>query len=262
MLLDVKRFGRLARDLLARDDVDESLTYREFLADAKFSEYFIAHYAIPVVSCVWSSGHEDALGYPARYLFTFLEHHGFLSVKGSPQWFTVKGGSQTYVQAAADAIGDVRVSSPVTSVLREDDTVHITLADGTSEMFDAVVVATHPAQALAILDDATPDEKRVLGAFEYTPNQVTLHSDDRHLPNAPLARSAWNYRVSGCDPRTSTSSVNVSSRTPSRSAAACMRTTSRTVAVLVATRCAAAYRSWTAASWLPSDGVITSGSTT
>ena len=39
--------------------------------------------------------------YPARYLFVFLEHHGMLSVFGSPTWRTVVGGSATYVEAIA-----------------------------------------------------------------------------------------------------------------------------------------------------------------
>ncbi len=38
---------------------------------------------------------EQALKYPARYLFVFLEHHGMLSVFNSPTWRTVVGGSAT-----------------------------------------------------------------------------------------------------------------------------------------------------------------------
>ena len=51
----------------------------------------------PVVSAVWSCDPTTALAYPARYLFTFLDHHGMLGVKGSPQWKTVTGGSRSYV---------------------------------------------------------------------------------------------------------------------------------------------------------------------
>ena len=57
----------------------------------------------PLVAAVWSCPPGDALRYPARYLFVFLQHHGMLSVFGSPTWRTVVGGSATYVEAIADA---------------------------------------------------------------------------------------------------------------------------------------------------------------
>ncbi|MCL3818372.1 NAD(P)/FAD-dependent oxidoreductase [Aeromicrobium wangtongii] len=208
MLLDVKRFGRLANELLdAVESPSDPLTYGDFLKDHGFSEYFVSHYAIPVVSCVWSSGHDTALEYPARYLFEFLKHHGFLSIKGSPQWFTVVGGSATYVDKVRDAIGDVRVSSAVRSVTRRAEGVELTLVDGTVHRADAVVIATHADDALALLSDPSDDERAVLGAFQYSDNEVLLHRDDNQLPVAPAARSAWNYRMDDCTTRSDRSTV-------------------------------------------------------
>ena len=94
MLVQVRRFHRHAVAFLARTDDSDQTTYGDFLRSEGFSEHFITHYAVPVVSCVWSSGQDTALLYPARYLFRFLDHHGMLTVTGSPQWFTVVGGSR------------------------------------------------------------------------------------------------------------------------------------------------------------------------
>ena len=57
----------------------------------------------PLVAAVWSCDPDVALDYPARYLFTFLEHHGMLGVFGSPTWRTVTGGSHEYVRRLAAA---------------------------------------------------------------------------------------------------------------------------------------------------------------
>jgi predicted NAD/FAD-binding protein len=57
------------------------------------------------------------------------------------------------------------------------------------------VIATHADEALALLEDPTPDERRVLGAFSYTTNEATLHTDSRYLPRAPRAHASWNYRL-------------------------------------------------------------------
>jgi predicted NAD/FAD-binding protein len=208
LLTSIKRYQRLALSLLEQEESDDDpQTYGDFLRQHGFSDHFIAHYAIPVVSCVWSSGQETALGYPARYLFAFLKHHGFLSISGSPQWFTVRGGSQSYVRRVTDAIGDVRASTPIRAVSRKPDGVELLDASGTVHRADAVVIATHADDALALLTDATDDERRVLGAFAYSRNETVLHRDGSLLPEAAPARSSWNYRMDTCDSRLDTAAV-------------------------------------------------------
>lgn len=198
LLIDVTRFQRAAREHL--DSGDEEQTYGEFLEEHRFGRHFTAHYAVPVVACVWSTGLADVLDYPARYLFEFLNHHGFLTVKDSPTWFTVVGGSARYVEALASRLGDVRRDSEVTAIARDDEGVTITTPAG-DERFDAVVVATHSDEALRLLTDATPDEKSVLGPIGYASNRTVLHRDASHLPEPQRARASWNYRMTACDAR-------------------------------------------------------------
>ena len=123
MLWQVKRFHRRASAFLLATDDENLTTYGEFLEREGFSAYFIAHYAVPVVSCVWSAGREAALVYPARYLFRFLDHHGLLRVGGSPRWYTVAGGSRIYVERLAGLLPDVRAAHAVTDVTRREDGV-------------------------------------------------------------------------------------------------------------------------------------------
>ncbi|MGY3320734.1 NAD(P)/FAD-dependent oxidoreductase [Arthrobacter sp. TE12232] len=218
MLLEVTRFHRRARALLAEPatpagpgaaGTGHELTLGEFLAREKFSSYFISHFMTPVVSAVWSCDPTTALAYPARYLFTFLGHHGLLGVKGSPQWRTVTGGSRSYVDKVAGTLPDIRLSSPVTSVQRHAGGVGVTYApsadstggDTITETFDAVVIATHPAQALRMLSDASAAEKDALGGMPYSVNQTIFHRDAAVLPASPNAQASWNYRLPSCDAR-------------------------------------------------------------
>jgi predicted NAD/FAD-binding protein len=194
MLAQVPRFHRRART------TDPEPTLGRFLATGRYSPYFVQHFVIPLVSAVWSCGPHEVMEYPARYLFTFLAHHGYLSVTGSPTWRTVVGGSRRYVEAAAKNLHAVRTATPVRSVHRlargaavRDD------ADQLAE-FDAVVIATHADQALRLLTDATVMERSTLGAFGYSSNATVLHTDDRILPRRRGAQASWNYLLPACAP--------------------------------------------------------------
>ncbi|WP_134324183.1 NAD(P)/FAD-dependent oxidoreductase [Cumulibacter soli] len=198
LLSQVPRFHRDARRLLASArPEDRELTWGEFLTRRRYGAYFVQHFAIPLVACVWSCGHDDAFAYPARHLFQFLEHHGMLQITGSPTWRTVVGGSHSYVSRIVAQLSDVRVDCPVTAVQRHDDGVDVRTPVGV-ERFDRVVVATHAEQAAELLADATPQEKDDLTAIGYSSNETWLHRDESVLPETPRARASWNYRLSSC----------------------------------------------------------------
>jgi uncharacterized protein len=180
------------------DSVDGP-TLGDFLREGGFSQYFITHFAVPLVAAVWSCPQGTALGYPAAYLFAFLANHGMLSITGSPQWRTVTGGSRRYVELIAAELAQVRLSSPVSSVRRHPGGVQVRDTAGALFDFDAVVIATHPDQALRLLDPPTEAERSVLGAFRYTPNQAVLHTDARLLPPQGSVRASWNYTLNCLD---------------------------------------------------------------
>ncbi|MEV6973742.1 FAD-dependent oxidoreductase [Kitasatospora sp. NPDC093806] len=197
MLAEVPRFHRRARALLADPGAGDP-GLREFLAREGFGRYFVGHYMTPVVAAVWSCAPDLAGDYPARYLFAFLANHGMLSVTGSPTWKTVVGGSRTYVDRIAERLPEVRRGAPVRAVRRHPDGVTVETADHRPTEVDAVVVATHADQALALLADPSTAEREVLGAFRYSRNPTVLHRDASLLPRAARARGSWNYRMPTC----------------------------------------------------------------
>jgi len=191
MLAEVKRFHAAATRLLQTDA--DGATLGAFLDRHGFSSYFVDHFMTPLVAAVWSCPPGEAMRYPARYLFMFLEHHGMLSVFGSPTWRTVVGGSANYVEAVLNRVDEVRAGDPVTSVRRVADGVQITAA--ATRVFDAAVVATHPDQALLMLAEPTAAERAVLGSIPYCTNHAQLHTDETVLPRHCRARASWNYLV-------------------------------------------------------------------
>lgn len=198
MLVQVGRFNAAAKRYLAEAPADDLTTLGEFLRARRFSDYFVRHYAIAVVSCVWSAGNVDALAYPARYLFEFLDHHGLLDITGRDSWATVVGGSGAYVGAVQSRLDDVHLGVPVRAITRKPDGVEVQDDADQMRTYDRIVLATHADVALRLLTDVSDDERDVLGAFAYSSNETLLHTDDRVLPTARLARASWNYKMRSC----------------------------------------------------------------
>lgn len=193
MLAEITRFHRAAAALLASTASTDTL--REFLTRHAFSAYFVEHFMTPLVAAVWSCPPATALDYPARYLFVFLEHHGMLTVFGSPTWRTVVGGAVSYVNAIARRLDEIRLGVRVHGVQRLPSGVCIRADGAAPREFDAAVIATHSDQALEILDRPTTAERLVLGAIGYSTNHAQLHTDESVLPRHRRARASWNYLV-------------------------------------------------------------------
>lgn len=194
MIADILRFNGNARELLSSRD--DSLTLAEYLRRGRYSSAFTGRYIVPMGRAIWSATEEAMLGFPAHFFVDFFDRHGFLNVNDRPTWRTIRGGSREYARRlVAPFRHRIRVSTPVAGVRRQPDGVALRTARGEVEHFDHVFFACHSDQALAILEDPSPREVELLGAFPYQRNEAVLHTDPRMLPSEPLARAAWNYHL-------------------------------------------------------------------
>jgi predicted NAD/FAD-binding protein len=115
---------------------------------------------------------------------------------GRFRWRTVSGGSSAYVDAIRERLGgSLRLGLGVRSIRRHADGVELRTDDGELRRYDEVVIATHADEALALLEDASDEERRSLGGFEYAVNHTVLHTDSSFLPRAQRAQASWNYRT-------------------------------------------------------------------
>jgi uncharacterized protein len=186
---------------------DESQSLAEYVDAHGYSQRFRRHFLVPLTSALWSTAPGRALEFPAAYAIRFFANHGMLG-RGRFRWRTVTGGSRRYVDAIAEQLGGrLQLARGVRSVRRGPDGVELRVGDGV-ERFDQVVLATHADQALALLEDPSADERRVLGGFAYTTNEAILHTDSGFLPRARAARASWNYRLGDGDRPTITYHLN------------------------------------------------------
>jgi predicted NAD/FAD-binding protein len=199
LLADIPRFNRAARGFLARPEGDHrNLTLGQFLEHGRYSESFVRHFILPLGGAIWSAPLGELRLFPALSFLRFFANHGWLSLTDAPKWWTVEGGSRSYVDAIARGLpGEVHLSRPVEAVRRTEGGVTVS-SHGREWRFDRVVIATHADQALRLLADPSDDERRRLGAFRYSRNRAVLHADRSALPRATAAWASWNSDLRDC----------------------------------------------------------------
>ncbi len=198
MLADIIRFNRLATAIAEREaEAELREPIGDFLDRHGFGAAFRDWYFLPMIGCIWSCPTDQMLRFPIATMIRFCRNHGLIQVTDRPQWYTVRGGSREYVTRVLREISDARPGTPVRSVRRQppgDGSAGVLVAtDSGTERFDEVVLACHSDQALALLADATPAERSVLGGIRYHPNDAVLHTDSAVLPRSRRAWAAWNY---------------------------------------------------------------------
>jgi predicted NAD/FAD-binding protein len=191
MLGEAVRFNREATQA-----VDE--TVDEFLLARSFSPRFLRHYLQPLLAAIWSSDLSGVGSMPMAFVARFFENHGFLRFTDLIPWRVVKGGSSAYVDALVRVVAgaaELRLGAHLVSVRRTGEQVWVRAEGAEAEPFDQVIFATHSDQALELLEDASADERDVLGSIGFAPNDVLLHLDTSVLPRRRGAWASWNYAI-------------------------------------------------------------------
>ena len=194
MIRDILRFNGEALTSLPFED--EGQTVGGYLAKHGYSREFMNDYLVPMAAAIWSAEPVAIQDMPLQFLVRFFDNHGLLQLKDRPIWRVIKGGSREYVNKLVAGHRDrIRLETPVKAVVRHATGVEIVTERHGREWYDAVFLACHSDQALALLDQPTIVEQDVLGAIRYQDNEAVLHTDASVLPKRRRAWAAWNYHI-------------------------------------------------------------------
>ena len=192
MIQDIFRFNKEATKyfLAHKEEAPDQMTLEEYLEKNNYSKEFTEHYIMPMGAAIWSASREEMKKFPLHFFVRFFHHHGMLTVDDRPKWRVLKGGSKSYIpKITANFSENIHLNHPITSVRRTNEKVIL----NESLEFDQVIFACHANQAMKILKDPTEEEKNIVGAFSYRPNDVILHTDTSVLPKSKLGHASWNY---------------------------------------------------------------------
>ena len=194
LLWEMARFNRLAVRFYHRKDVDLNLTIEEWLNQHGFSDAFSSGYVVPMGAAVWSCSQQELMKFPALAFFRFWYNHGLLKMFRRPEWRTVAGGSNSYLDVFETKFsGKIEVGVNISGIQSNEKGVKVRFKGQPERFFDRVVVSTHADTALSLLSEPTADQGRLLGAWRYSNNEVFLHMDDRVMPPLKSLWCSWNY---------------------------------------------------------------------
>jgi predicted NAD/FAD-binding protein len=191
MLADVIRFNRQAQSYIDRDD---DVTLGTCLQELKMGDWFKRYYLLAMGAAIWSCPLDTVLQFPAKTFLRFFKNHGLLNLVRRPQWFTVSGGSREYITRLTESFRDkIKLNSAIQSVYKKNNKWCVVTHDGEEALFDNVIFACHADEAMAMLKDATEQQRQVIGAFNYQRNEIIVHSDVSFMPHQRRCWSSWVY---------------------------------------------------------------------
>lgn len=208
MIFDIIRFNQFALDLLQSHNTRGEQSLSEYLKSEGYSEAFKDDYLIPMTAAVWStSPDKTSLEFPVLTLVRFMWNHHLLSTLAArPNWLTIKGGSQRYIDAIVKSSDATKhffhTKSPVVGLDRKqqngEPTVDLIYRDSTTgeqevSTFDHVIMACHGDDILPLLIKPSKKEESILSAFQTSENVAYLHSDLSLMPKRRPVWTAWNY---------------------------------------------------------------------
>jgi predicted NAD/FAD-binding protein len=198
MVAEIPRFFRAAQALVAGGALDDrpAGTLGQWLAREGFSQGFVERHLLPMAAAIWSAPAAEILDFPLPAFLRFFRNHGLLQARDRPQWRTVSGGSRQYVARVLRALGPraLRLSQAVRRLEARAGGWSVIGPGGHRESADAVVLACHADQSLAILGAAADARERaLLGSIRYSDNRAVLHGDAGLMPRRRRVWSSWNY---------------------------------------------------------------------
>jgi predicted NAD/FAD-binding protein len=189
---EILRFNPLGRAFLENPNQDTTLA--KFLDQHRFSRNFRQAYLLPMAGSVWSMTLNEMEDFPALALLQFFHNHGMLGVTTQRPWRTIPGGTSRYLEPITRPFRERIQTGVEVRVRRTKQGATVQVLGEEPQAFDQIIFASRAPQVLQSLEDATPLEKEILGAFSSSVNPTWLHEDISILPKHRRGWASWNYR--------------------------------------------------------------------
>lgn len=167
-------------------DLEQSETLGQFVQSHGYCQFFQEAYLFPICGWMWSCPSQRVLGFSASSVLSFFRKHNLLQLFSRTQPLIVNGRSQSYFNKVREDLESrscrIKTNCHVKSISSFDRGYRVLEVDGSEEMYDRIIVGIHALDALKLLGaEATHEESRILGAFQYVSSNLYLHCDESFM---------------------------------------------------------------------------------
>ncbi|KAJ9538274.1 hypothetical protein OSB04_031007 [Centaurea solstitialis] len=188
-------------------------TLSDFIQSHGYSELFQKAYLVPICSSIWPCPMEGVMRFSAYSVLSYFRNHHLFQLLNRPQWLTIRRGSHNYIKRVTINIPTLTICKneqqmkeeleskgcqirtlAVKCVSKVDEGCLVLCEDGSQEKYDKCIIDADAPDTLSMLgEEATYEEKRILGAFSYVYSDIFLHHDKSLMPQNERAWGALNF---------------------------------------------------------------------
>lgn len=95
---DILKFNKICKAEHASPSFAADATLGDLINKHKLSDDFAHNYILPMCAAIWSSSLDSIKSFPLRFFLQFFMNHGLLNITDRPQWYTLIGGSLSYIE--------------------------------------------------------------------------------------------------------------------------------------------------------------------
>ena len=190
VLKDIVKFSKICDHRIKNEDI----SLKTFLKKNNFSKEFIELYFFPMCSSIWSSDLDQIENYKACFILDFFKNHGLHNVLSKrPEWFTIRGGSKTYVDKIIEKSKFKIIKNERVKYVDQLKNILIT-HNNNSYQYDHLILASHANDSYEFLNNKSHEQEKLLSSVKYQKNKITIHSDDSIMPHSKKNWTSWNFK--------------------------------------------------------------------
>ena len=194
LLYEIRKLYNICNNLSLKNDY-KNISVEKYLNINNFSQDIRNFHIYPIISSIWSSEKNDIKNFPFISFLNFFKNHGLFKLKNRPIWKSIKEGSDSYVKKLISKnYFTFKTNYNVKKIFRDKNKIILRSTNGEEMIADKLVLATHADQSLALIQNPSESEKKILSKFKYNKNKAYLHSDEKFMPKYKSAWSSWNFK--------------------------------------------------------------------
>jgi predicted NAD/FAD-binding protein len=151
LLLELLHFRNVSHEEYDLNKIGD-ISFGEYLQRKKVSAQLCKKIIFPICGLIFGGyQYKSYDSIPADYVIGFIKLAGIFYPESGLDWYRVSMGTQEYITKMVKSLqGPIHLNCAIQKLARDENNITVTFEDGSQQIFDKVIIATSPKDALAM----------------------------------------------------------------------------------------------------------------